>query len=521
MASERTLDEVMAVPGLGAQLMGLLRIPDRVRLRRTCRSFLSAVDASFLTLTDIFGEDTAPEGARPTTAGLAWLITKCPALTVLSVASRAVHEAPWQERESVRTTLEGTWVGSDWPLSRTGLTLEGIAANCKGLTYLNLADCKGVTDAGIVALARSCRGLQALDISKSQVGDEGVVAVARSCRGLRRLAVSYCKHVSDDSAAQLGSRCKRLEQLFLDFTVVTDESIIAVAGGCPHLRRLTVSEHVTDDGMSAVARHCGRLEHLGVWGCMGVTNDSIMRIAENCQGLTRLDAAYSDVGDEGLLVLAQMCGGLRRLDLSNTSITDEGLVDAVQAGLGRLEYLDVEACSGVSDDGIEEVVRKCAALRHLSVAECTGVTDEGIRAVAEHVRGIEGLVIRETRVTDEGVRAIAAKCHELRYLDMGGCDGVGGKALAAVAKGCPKLESLDLRATRCVTKASVAAISHYCKGLRAFGALETPLTDDHAAKLIKERGSQLWELALNLTYVTDKTIDLVGQLCPRLRKLSR
>eukprot|EP00899_Mesostigma_viride_P008575 jgi/Mesvir1/17719/Mv16612-RA.1 len=122
----------MAVPGVGARMMGALLVIDRVRLRRTCRFFLPAVDDSLQRLTQLFFE-VSDKGGCPAacTAGLPWLLTKCPNLQTLSVhavrtsnevvASLAVAQPnvvcahqppPWCERNDLSCRWQ--WAVFSW-----------------------------------------------------------------------------------------------------------------------------------------------------------------------------------------------------------------------------------------------------------------------------------------------------------------------------------------------------------------------------------------------------------------------
>eukprot|EP00899_Mesostigma_viride_P008432 jgi/Mesvir1/17590/Mv08822-RA.1 len=519
-AEELTLEQLLAFPGVGAQVMSWLPVPERVKLRRTCRTFLSATDESLLALTQLFGDDAAGQGVRPGMNGMPWLLAKCPNLTTLSLASRTDHGAPWQERE--RLSLYLPWVEHD-KMAAGLLSLEGIAHRYQGLTELNVAGCRDVSDAGLVALARYCPGLQALDVSGCrEVGDTGVAAVAQSVVGLRRLAISYCERVSDASAARLGQHCRQLAEAHVDRTGVTDAGVNALVHGCPGLRTLVVPLCVTDACMTQVAARCPLLEHLGVELCGGVSDASVKRIAAGCPLLTRLDAAYCDkIGDAGLGELVKMtCGrwpGLRHVNVMMTSVTDAG-VAAIAMCCRELRYLDVGKCQKVSNEGIAVVARNCPHLRYLSVTYCPLVTDAGICQVAEACRAMQELDISSSGVKDEGVRSIGAHCHELKRLKMSCCR-IDGSTLAALADGCRQLELLDVSMSGCVTKESVAALSDHCAQLRVFRAWGNRFTDEDVSQLIQKGGRRLVALTLCNTYITDVTVTSVGQHCLWLREL--
>eukprot|EP00899_Mesostigma_viride_P008360 jgi/Mesvir1/17525/Mv08779-RA.1 len=509
-----TLDHLMAIPGIGAQLMATFSIPNRVRLRRACHSFLAAADESLQGVTELFGEDVAGAGCSPGKKGLAWLLRKCPNLTTICVASRADHEEPWQERDR--------WALA-WPTTRHYRIMAGvvplhqIARRFQGLKHLNVAGCLDVTDAALIAVARACKGLEALDVSMTMIGDPAIHAVAKSCRGLRHLAIHNCMGLNNGTML-VAEMCGQLEVLYADGIILGDRCAELLACNCPRLRRLTVSQFLTDAGVSQVAACCPLLEHLGVQDCKLVTSASMKRIAAGCPRLQRLDASTSGVTDDGICELARCCRGLRRLDVAATAVSDVSVL-AVANHCPQLEYLDVAQCNEVTDASIVELARNCKWLRHLSIAKCTLVTDAGICQVAQSCPGLRHLSIRQVGRTSACIDAIAANCRELRYFDMAGCRS-GGMSVATLAEGCSKLEHLDVSWLYIVTQQGLAAVVQHCTQLRIFEATDNVLGNRNLAWLIKELGPRLRVLDLSYNLVTDATIELVARHCSGLRELT-
>eukprot|EP00899_Mesostigma_viride_P017713 jgi/Mesvir1/25943/Mv20937-RA.1 len=508
-----TLEQVMAVPGVGAQVMASLPVSDRVRLRLTCRSFRAAADESLLHLTDLFGEDIAgSRTGKPVEAALTWLLTKCPNLTTLSVASRAYPGAPWQMRD--RWLRSRLW--SEHEENTKGMPpLEIIAARYRGLTCLDVSACVTVTDAGLIAIAQTCCQLIALDVSGCDVGDASITSLAASCPGLLRVAVFYCRRVTDASLASLGRHCHQLEELDVGYT------------------------QVTDDGLTQVAAHCHRLRRLCLSNCDRVTNVGIRQIGEGCPRLRWVDLPLfsTRVWDRGIRSLVEHCGNLRRLNLAGlTEITDDSVLTAAHY-CPQLEFLDVARCTIVSDEGIEAVADKCPRLRHLSVAECFQVTDASISKVAKQCRRLRELVLRRSGITAASIDAIAASCRELRYLDMGreidstplysawgrprpwnhpDIDG----SLAALAQGCPQLEYLNVTSFLTEMRAAMAALGRYSVRLRVLKAGGNFVRDGDVSRLVQKRGHQFQSLGFSNTLVTEKAVVQVARKCAQLVSLS-
>eukprot|EP00899_Mesostigma_viride_P008421 jgi/Mesvir1/17580/Mv08815-RA.1 len=510
-SEEANLEQVMAIQGLGTQVMALLPVPDR-----TCRTFLAAADETLKNVTELFGEDVAGGACLPGMSGLSWLLNKCPNLHTLCVASRSDHDEPWHLRDHRALS---------WPCAKhnrigTGLlSLEVIAFRCRGIKYLNVAACKDVTDDGLSEVVQSCRCLEALDVSSCYyVGDDIIRAVAESCHGLIRLVVSECRFVIDASMMAVARHCRLLEVLYADTTRVTDRGACAIARSCPRLRRLCLPRRVRDAGLRQVASHCLQLEHLGLLRCKLVTDAGIKAVAAGCPRLRRLDALHCiRLGDEGVSVLAGACPGLRRFTVAATKVTGAG-VCAVASHCMGLEYRDVSMCGGVTDAIISEVAWSCRHLQHLLMDKCEEVGDAGIRQVARNCPGLRTLSIRETGVGGAGLKAVAASCHELRELNMAQC-GTDGNSLVAIAEGCPKLEKLDVRRSGSITEESVLVHARHCTQLRVLWAECETLEEPAVVQFLQEQGKQLRVLDLWRSKITDKTMQLLGEKCWLLRRL--
>ena len=86
------------------------------------------------------------------------------------------------------------------------------AANCGCIAALQ--EGAGLRDADIVAIARSCRALEELQLRAERfVSDSGIVTLARSCPRLRNIGVSGCVQLSDISLRALGDCCAHLEHI--------------------------------------------------------------------------------------------------------------------------------------------------------------------------------------------------------------------------------------------------------------------------------------------------------------------
>ncbi|XP_026664927.2 F-box protein SKP2A-like isoform X2 [Phoenix dactylifera] len=151
----------------------------------------------------------------------------------------------------------------------TDRALQAIAYNCIQLQTLNLGWCEDISDNGVTSLAAGCPDLRALDLCGCVlitvmeassvfwfvcVDDQSLVTLGSSTRRCRRL-IRTCWSIT----GALPSRFRR-DQLLSTWgellrTPVPDESVIALANGCPRLRSLGLyyCQNITDRAMYSLA----------------------------------------------------------------------------------------------------------------------------------------------------------------------------------------------------------------------------------------------------------------------------
>ena len=108
------------------------------------------------------------------------------------------------------------------------------------------------------------------------------------------------------------------------------------------------------------------------------------------------------------------------------------------ANSGRLRYLNLRGCSGITDAGIRALVTGCTRLRALDLGDLAyTVSDVMLSSLADHCPRLRRLSLRgATCVTDAGVRIVARRCSGLRQLNLQNCALVGGPGLSAVRQHC-------------------------------------------------------------------------------------
>ncbi|MGE0606655.1 MAG: protein kinase [Pirellulales bacterium] len=272
--------------------------------------------------------------------------------------------------------------------------------------------------------------------------------------------------------------------------------------------------------------------------------DTDLRILQDCQHLTRIDLAFTGIGDAGL----EFVSGKRpliTLDLLGTSVSDAGLArlapgnelaelaigsplvtDAGIAKLGNYQHLKYLWLKGDKlTDSVLLSFKNCQNLGMVDI-QWTPIGDEGI-AHLHDCKNLAMLWARHSKVTARGVMELQAALLNCKVdwndapldpdrraaeyvLSIGGIVQVNRqdqdiKAIAALPKEDFLLTTVNLTNYQNVTDAGLAQLPNG-KKLKGLDLRYVPLTDAGLAHL--KDCQELEELLLDFTPVTDATLDL-------------
>ncbi|OIV95878.1 hypothetical protein TanjilG_06854 [Lupinus angustifolius] len=235
------------------------------------------------------------------------LSTRFPNVTDIYVDERfAISPPPCigrkRSRDNSKVSSEES-CGSVGNVDSPYLSDAGLAVIGNGfpkLEKLNLIWCSNVTSDGLASLARKCTYLKSLDLQGCYVRDQGLAAVGQCCKqledlnlrfcegltdtglielavgvgkSLKSLGVAACAKITDSSMEAVGSHCGSLENLSLDSEFIHNQGILAVAGGCPHLKVIKLQcINVNDDALKAVGANCLSLMSLALYGFQRFTD---------------------------------------------------------------------------------------------------------------------------------------------------------------------------------------------------------------------------------------------------------
>ncbi|XP_051123992.1 F-box protein At1g47056-like [Andrographis paniculata] len=168
--------------------------------------------------------------------------------------------------------------------------LETIGDGIAGLAEVHLEKIQ-VTDLGLSALA-NCPDLEILHLVKTpECTNVGIGNVAEKCRLLRKVHIDGWKtnRINDQGLIAIAAHCPNLQELVLIGVNPTHLSLEKVANNCPNLERLALcgSETVGDAEISCIAAKCLSLKKLCIKSCP-VSDQSMEALACGCPNLVKV-----------------------------------------------------------------------------------------------------------------------------------------------------------------------------------------------------------------------------------------
>ncbi|XP_021903441.1 F-box protein At1g47056-like [Carica papaya] len=307
-----------------------------------------------------------------------------------------------------------------------------ISLRCRNLTRLKLRACRELTDAGMAAFAKNCRGLKKLSCGSCAFGAKGMNAVLDNCSALEELSVKRLRGIADGAAAEPigpGAAASSLKTICLK-ELYNGQCFGPLIIGAKNLRTLklfrcsgdwdklfqAVAERVTgmveihlervpvsDFGLAAIS-NCLDLEILHLVKTLECTNAGLASVAERCKLLRKLHIdgwKTNRIGDEGLVAVAKHCPNLQELVLIGVNPTKSSL-EMLASNCQNLERLALCGSDTVGDPEISCIAAKCIALKKLCIKNCP-VSDHGMEALATGCPNLVKVKVKKCRgVTCEG-----------------------------------------------------------------------------------------------------------------------
>lgn len=358
--------------------------------------------------------------------------------------------------------------------------------------------CRGVTDAGLKAIARGCPALRDLSLwNVSSVGDEGLSEIAHGCHLLEKLDLRQCPAITDKSLLDIAKNCPNLTSLTIDScSNIGNESLQAVGRYCPNLKLVAI-------------KNCPLIGDQGIAGLFSSAGHVLTKVT--LQALNISDISLAVIGHYGIAVTKLALGCLQSVKERGFWVMGNG------QGLQKLKILAINACNGVSDVGVEALCKGCPNLKLFWLKKSAVLSDNGLVAFAKASVSLENLQLEEChRITQAGFFSILSNCgKKLKALSLVNCSGVKDLTYAyPLVAPCNSLQSLAIRNCPGVGNATIAVVGRLCPELTHLelsGLLG--ITDEGLLPLVQSCVASLVEVNLRgCVNVTDKSVSAIAKL---------
>ena len=304
-----------------------------------------------------------------------------------------------------------------------------ISCKCRNLTRLKLRACRGLTDAGMEAFAKNCKGLKKLSCGSCTFGAKGMNAVLENCSSLEELSVKRLRGITDGAAAEP----------------------IGPGAAASSLKTICLKELYNGQCFGPLITGAKNLKTLKLYRCSGDWDKLLQSVTEHVTSLIEIHLERLQVSDVGLLAISN-CSDLEILHLVKTpECTNIGLLSLSERckHLRKL-HIDGWKANRIGDDGLIAVSKNCGNLQEL-VLIGVNPTKQSLESLATNCKNLERLALcGSDTVGDPEISCIAAKCIALKKLCIKSCP-VSNQGLEALANGCPSLVKVKLKKCRAVT----------------------------------------------------------------------
>ncbi|KAI3460835.1 hypothetical protein Pfo_017498 [Paulownia fortunei] len=214
--------------------------------------------------------------------------------------------------------------------------LVKLVSQCRNLQRLWVLDY--IEDAGLEALAASCKDLQELRVFPSDpfgaepnvlLTEQGLVSVSEGCPKLQSV-LYFCRQMSNAALVTIARNRPNMIRFRLciieprapDYLTLEplDTGFGAIVENCKELRRLSLSGLLTDRVFEYIGTHAKKLEMLSI-AFAGDSDLGLHHVLSGCESLRKLEIRDCPFGDKALLANAAKLETMRSLWMSSCSVS--------------------------------------------------------------------------------------------------------------------------------------------------------------------------------------------------------
>jgi hypothetical protein len=240
---------------------------------------------------------------------------------------------------------------------------------------------------------------------------------------------------------------------------VTDQSLKAFIGHCQNLEELNlgrlmdIGPQITDAGMQLLIPHCVTLRTLDLSWLDGLTDTTILNVADSCTKLESLDVP-------NLYQLTNACiarlgsspchSTLTNLNMYGCGYIGDAAAFVIAQKFFNMMTLNLAGCDRIGPEAMVEIVSKLR-LRSLNITGLYRLNDKCLFDMGPHVADLIRLRMGYLRCTDDGVGSIAKGLKNVTQFDMRGISDITDLAVVVMCQNMNNLRVVDMRGCRNVS----------------------------------------------------------------------
>ncbi|KAI7865169.1 hypothetical protein BDF14DRAFT_1827916 [Spinellus fusiger] len=309
------------------------------------------------------------------------------------------------------------------------------------------------------------------------------IHLLKSCEYLERVTLTGCHLLTDAGLVDLLSEKSSANIVSIDLseiTAITDTTILRIAQCCPRLQGLNLSMYregteqfhgVTDNSIVALANQCRGLRRIILNNCSLLTDDSITVLADKCTSLLEIDLMNCAITNVSLQKIFLQCQNLREFRLNNCmNVSNAGFLYTTlpppspftkKIYYEQLRILDMTGISSLTDEAVTAIIDTAPKIRNLVLNKCYNITDASIYAICHLGRYLHFLHLGHcSLLTDRAITQLARHCTRIRYLDLACCSQLTDTSVIELAT-LQKLKRIGLVKCSNITDRGVNAIANH------------------------------------------------------------
>ena len=240
-------------------------------------------------------------------------------------------------------------------------------------------------------------------------------------------------------------------------------------------------DRVTDDGLRPLMLKCLSLEILDVEDIYHLTDacfSSVTHLERGGEILTKMKKINiencSGISDNGVSSIISQCKKLDFLNVSGIDLGDGAFCNSENIeGSGHITPMNtirMAGCQRISDSSLLTISRQWKQLKSIDLSGCIYITDDGIGALCSYCTNLEEVWLsRCKRLTNLSLQHLAKTIH-VKKVNFSECNRITDEGIRFIATSCPNLLFINISRCRNISSQSISFLSKHCAKLQVLQA---------------------------------------------------